>query len=72
MQVGSFSKTLSAAARVGHVALRQDWVEGLVLAPGNVFSPTRSAPDFMRFNVAQSQDERLFAFLRQALGRRAR
>ena len=161
VQVGSFSKTLSAAARVGHVALRQDWVEGLVdlkiatsfgssqlssslvlqvlrdgsyrkhveglrlrlaraavevggrlkalgirpwlepqagiflwcqlpdgadaaalsqaalaqglvLAPGNVFSPTQSAPDFMRFNVAQSQDERLFAFLRQALGRRAR
>ena len=157
VQVGSFSKTLSASARLGYVALRQDWVEGLldlkiatsfgsgqlasalvwqvlrdgsyrkhveglrlrlaravaqvgtrlktlgirpwlepqagiflwcrlpqgtdaaalsrsalaqnlVLAPGNVFSANQSAPDFMRFNVAQSQDERLFAFLRQALG----
>lgn len=156
VQVGSFSKTLSAAARVGYVALRRDWVEGLVdlkvatsfgssqlasslvlhvlkdgsyrkhveglrlrlaraavevgarlkalgirpwrvpqggiflwcqlpdgtdaaalsqaalahqlvLAPGNVFSPTQSASDFMRFNVAQSQDERLYGFLRQAL-----
>lgn len=157
VQVGSFSKTLSASARLGYVALRQDWVEGLldlkiatsfgsgqlssalvcqvlrdgsyrkhveglrlrlaraaaqvgarlktlgirpwlepqagiflwcrlpqgadaaalsrsalaqnlVLAPGNVFSASQSAGDFMRFNVAQSQDERLFAFLRQALG----
>jgi DNA-binding transcriptional MocR family regulator len=157
-QVGSFSKTLSASARVGYVALRRDWVEGLVdlkiatcfgsgqvsaalvlhalkdgsyrkhlahlqvrlaramaevskrlkplgiqpwlqpqagmllwcqlpdqmdaaelsqsalmqnlvLAPGNVFSPTQTAPHFMRFNVAQSQDERLFGFLRQAVAR---
>ncbi len=157
VQVGSFSKTLSAASRVGYVAMRRDWVEGLldlkiatsfgsgqvasalvlnalrdgsyrkhleslqvrlsramvdvssrlkkmgiqpwlqpqagiflwcqlpdqmdaaqlsqtaltqnmVLAPGNVFSPSQSATDFMRFNVAQSQDDRLFEFLRRALG----
>ena len=156
VQVGSFSKTLSAAARVGYVAVRRDWVEGLVdlkiatsfnsgqlsselvlnvlkdgsyrkhlealrlrlaramvevsahlkavgirpwlqpqagiflwcqlpdgmdatalsqaalaqnivLAPGNVFSPSQSANNFMRFNVAQSQDERLYRFLRQTL-----
>lgn len=156
VQVGSFSKTLSASARVGYVALRRDWVEGLVdlkiatcfgsgqvsaalvlhalqdgsyrkhlehlqvrlaramadvsqrlkqlgiqpwlqpesgmllwcqlpqqmdatalsqtalmqnlvLAPGNVFSPSQTATHFMRFNVAQSQDERLFGFLRQAM-----
>jgi DNA-binding transcriptional MocR family regulator len=160
VQVGSFSKTLSAAARVGYVALRRDWVEGLVdlkiatsfgsgqvssalvlnvlkdgsyrkhleslqlrlaramvevssrlkkigirpwlqpqagiflwcqlpdgmdaaalsqtaltqnivLAPGNVFSPSQSATDFMRFNVAQSHDDRLFGFLRQAIADRA-
>ncbi|WP_119157649.1 PLP-dependent aminotransferase family protein [Caldimonas tepidiphila] len=159
VQVGSFSKTLSAAARVGYVAVRRDWVEGLVdlkiatslgsgqvssglvlnvlrdgsyrkhveglqvrlaramievgsrleevgirpwlqpqaglflwcrlpegvdaaalsraalardivLAPGNVFSPSQSADGFMRFNVAQSQDDRLFDFLRHALGGR--
>ena len=157
VQVGSFSKTLSAAARVGYVAARRDWTEGLVdlkiatsfgsgqvsselvlnvlkdgsyrkhveglrvrlaramlevsarleevgirpwlqpqagiflwcelppgadaaalsqaalaqdiiLAPGNVFSPSQSANGFMRFNVAQSLDARLFTFLRQALG----
>lgn len=157
VQVGSFSKTLSAAARVGYVVLRREWVEGLVdlkiatsfgsgqvssalvlnvlkdggyrkhieslhvrlaramvevssrlkklgiqpwlqpqagiflwcqlpdrrdaaelsqaalaqnivLAPGNVFSPSQSATDFMRFNIAQSNDERLFTFLRHALG----
>ena len=30
VQVGSFSKTLSAAARVGYVAVRRDWIDGLV------------------------------------------
>ena len=157
VQVGSFSKTLSAAARVGYVAARRDWVDGLldlkiatsfgsgqvsselvfnvlkdgsyrkhvealrmrlaramvevgsrlqavgirpwlqpqagiflwcqlpdgmdaaalsqaalaqdiVLAPGNVFSPSQSANDFMRFNVAQSLNDRLFVFLHQAIG----
>lgn len=157
VQIGSFSKTLSAAARVGYIALRRDWVDGLVdlkiatsfgsgqvaselvlnvlrdgsyrkhveglrlrlaramaevssrlmaagirpwvqpqggiflwcqlpdgmeaaalsqaalaqdivLAPGNVFSASQSANDFMRFNVAQSLDDRLFRFLRQAIG----
>ena len=161
VQVGSFSKTLSAAARVGYVAARRDWVDGLldlkiatsfgsgqvsselvlnvlkdgsyrkhvealrirlaramvevgsrlkavgirpwlqpqagiflwcqlpdgmdaaalsqaalaqdiVLAPGNVFSPSQSANDFMRFNVAQSLDDRLFVFLRQAIGSQGR
>jgi DNA-binding transcriptional MocR family regulator len=161
VQVGSFSKTLSAAARVGYMAVRRDWIDGLldlkiatsfgsgqlsselvlnvlkdgsyrkhlerlrlrlararmelgsrlqaigirpwlqpragiflwcqlpdgidaaalsrsalaqdlVLAPGNVFSPSQSAPDFMRFNVAQSLDDRLFAFLGQALRRHGR
>jgi len=157
VQVGSFSKTLSAAARVGYVAVRRDWIDGLVdlkiatsfgsgqvsselvlnvlrdgsyrkhveglrlrlaramaevssrlkavgirpwlqpqagiflwcqlpdgmdaaelsrealahdivLAPGNVFSASQSANDFMRFNVAQSLDDSLFGFLRQAFG----
>lgn len=156
VQVGSFSKTLSAAARVGYIAVRGDWIEGLVdlkiatsfgsghlssalvlnvlkdssyhkhvealrarlarsmvevsdrlkavgiqpwlqpqagmflwcrlpgdadavtlsqtalaqniiLAPGNVFSSSQSAKSFMRFNVAQSLDDRLYRFLRQSL-----
>ncbi len=39
--------------------------QDIVLAPGNVYSLLQSASRFMRFNVAQSGDPRLFA----ALGR---
>lgn len=39
----------------------------VVLAPGNVFSVSQTAGGCMRFNVAQSQDERLFSSLRRAL-----
>ncbi len=38
--------------------------EGIVLAPGNVFSPTGSWPNHLRFNVAQCQDARIYNFLR--------
>jgi DNA-binding transcriptional MocR family regulator len=38
-----------------------------VLAPGNVFSLSQSAPDFMRFNVAQMGDPRILAGLARAL-----
>ena len=38
-----------SAAAVARAAM----VEGLVLAPGNIFSVSRSANDMMRFNVAQ-------------------
>lgn len=161
VQVGSFSKTLSAAARVGFVIARRDWVDGLVdlaiatnfgggrmtsglvlnvlkdgsyrkhveglrvrlaramlevasrlqqigirpwlppqagmflwcelpqgtdagalsklalaqdiiLAPGNVFSPSQSADRFMRFNVAQSLHDSLFEFLQRSLETRDR
>lgn len=157
IQVGSFSKTLSASARLGYIATRPEWIEGLtdlkiatsfggghlaaelvlavlqdgsyrkhlhglrlrlsramdevgsrleavgltpwlrpqagmflwcrlpegvdaaelaraalnddiVLAPGNAFSLSRSASGFMRFNVAQSQGDRLFDFLRSTTG----
>lgn len=156
IQIGSFSKTLSAAARCGFVAARPDWIDGLtdlkiatafgggrlneelvhaalsdagyrrhiellkvrlecarqevgdrlrgmgiepwiepragmflwcrlpegcdsaelaraalardlVLAPGNVFSASGSAGGYMRFNVAQMQDERTFETLRASL-----
>ena len=40
--------------------------EGIVLAPGNVFSVTLTAGDFMRVNVGQ-MDPEVFAFLRRAL-----
>ncbi|MDP3319357.1 MAG: PLP-dependent aminotransferase family protein, partial [Bosea sp. (in: a-proteobacteria)] len=154
VQIGSFSKSLSASVRCGYIAARRDWVEGLidlkiaasfgtgrlaaelvlavltdgsyrrhmdglrvrlaramgetaarlraigiepwleprggmflwcrlpqgldsaaiaqrllakdiVLAPGNVYSLSQSAAGFMRFNVAQSDDPRLFEALRR-------
>ncbi len=51
------------AAEIARLAL----AENIVLAPGNVFSPAQSAGSFLRFNVAQCADPRLFRFLRQAL-----
>jgi DNA-binding transcriptional MocR family regulator len=52
----------SAMAREG---LRDE----VILAPGNVFSVGRTAPDFMRFNVGQMQDRRVYAVVRDALAR---
>ncbi|MBB3019861.1 DNA-binding transcriptional MocR family regulator [Microvirga lupini] len=51
------------AALVARHALNDD----VVLAPGNVFSPAQSARTFMRFNVAQCADERVFAVLEKAM-----
>lgn len=44
--------------------------ENVVLAPGNVFSTSQSAASFMRFNVAQLSDERVFTALRRAMEHR--
>ena len=41
--------------------------ENVVLAPGNVFSVSQSAGNFMRFNVSQMADERIFEVLRRCL-----
>ncbi|MBX3567831.1 MAG: PLP-dependent aminotransferase family protein [Rhizobiaceae bacterium] len=42
-------------------------VEGVVLAPGNAFSAAQAAASFMRFNVAQCTDARIFDVLERAL-----
>jgi DNA-binding transcriptional MocR family regulator len=41
--------------------------ENVVLAPGDVFSVAQTASAFLRFNVAQASDPRVFAVLRQAM-----
>lgn len=41
--------------------------EKVVLAPGNVFSPSQSGAAFMRFNVAQCGDPRVMATLARAI-----
>jgi len=39
----------------------------IILAPGNAFSQSLSASSFLRFNVAQSNDDRIFDTLKRAL-----
>lgn len=46
--------------------------EEVVLAPGNVFSPSKSAASFMRFNVAQCGDPRISEVLSRAITSAAR
>lgn len=42
----------------------------VVLAPGNVFSVAQSAASFLRFNVAQLADHRVFNALQHAMEQR--
>jgi DNA-binding transcriptional MocR family regulator len=51
------------AAEIARAALAKN----VVLAPGNVFSLSQSATSFMRFNVSQTLDDRIFEMLRGAL-----
>jgi DNA-binding transcriptional MocR family regulator len=46
---------------------RKALVQKVVLAPGNVFSLSHGAGRFLRFNVAQSMDERVFTSLKSAM-----
>lgn len=46
---------------------RRALAENVVLAPGNAFSLSQSAKGFLRFNVAQSLDPRMFSVLKQAM-----
>ncbi|AWL92924.1 DNA-binding transcriptional MocR family regulator [Bradyrhizobium ottawaense] len=56
------------AAQVARAALEDD----VVLAPGNVFSVSQTSHHFMRFNVAQMNDPRMWDVLRRALKKHAR
>jgi DNA-binding transcriptional MocR family regulator len=51
------------SAQVAQAAL----AEGIVLAPGNVFSVSQSASNFMRFNVAHTLDPRVERTLAELL-----
>ncbi|RUM17078.1 PLP-dependent aminotransferase family protein [Rhizobium phaseoli] len=56
------------AADVARAALERK----IVLAPGNAFSLSQSATNFMRFNVSQTLDARVFEVLGDVLGRQRR
>jgi len=51
------------SAEVARVGVK----ENVVLAPGNVFSISQTASAFMRFNVTQMRDPRIFAVLKRAI-----
>lgn len=46
---------------------RQALRENVILAPGNVFSVSQTAASFLRFNVSQSSDPRIFEVLARAM-----
>lgn len=46
---------------------RRCLAQQVILAPGNAFSQSRSARDFVRFNVSRTDDPRLYQVLEQAL-----
>jgi DNA-binding transcriptional MocR family regulator len=46
---------------------RRALAENIVLAPGNAFSLSQTAGGFMRFNVAQSVDQRIFTTVQVAM-----
>jgi len=46
---------------------RRALADGVVLAPGNAFSLSQSASSFLRFNVAQSVDPRVFQVLQKSM-----
>jgi DNA-binding transcriptional MocR family regulator len=48
---------------------RRALAANVVLAPGNAFSLSQSASRFLRFNVAQCEDERIFRTLEAAMPR---
>ncbi|MGV7215646.1 aminotransferase-like domain-containing protein [Bradyrhizobium sp. UFLA05-112] len=56
------------STQVARAALAED----VVLAPGNVFSVSQSASNFLRFNVAQSTESRMWDVMRRALDVQAR
>jgi DNA-binding transcriptional MocR family regulator len=41
---------------------------GMVFAPGDAFSVSQSAGDYLRFNVSRMDDERIYQFLGEACG----
>jgi DNA-binding transcriptional MocR family regulator len=48
---------------------RQALANGILLAPGHLFSPDQSPSPWLRFNVAYCDNDRLFTFMEEALGR---
>lgn len=66
-QAGMFAWCRLPEGRDAATIARACLKDGVVLAPGNAFSQSHSAGDFLRFNVAQSGDRRVFEVLARAI-----
>lgn len=55
------------AAEIARFCLEED----VVLAPRNAFNQSLNASNFLRFNIAQSNDARIFTVLARALALQA-
>jgi DNA-binding transcriptional MocR family regulator len=65
---GGFNLWCQLPGRTDAAQFARDGLQaGLILAPGNVFSPTQTASDFMRFNVSQMADPRVFDILAKVI-----
>lgn len=64
---GFFLWSRLASAQDATAVARAALEENVVLAPGNVFSVSQTASNFMRFNVAQMDDPRMWDVMRRAL-----
>jgi DNA-binding transcriptional MocR family regulator len=51
---------------------REALAENIILAPGNVFSLAQTATGFLRFNVSQCEDQRVFDVLGKSIARHGR
>lgn len=70
VHIGSFSKTLSAAARCGFIATRADWIEGLVdLKVATSFGGGQLAAELTLSILTDSAYRRYLAGLRERLAR---
>lgn len=64
--VRAMAQTMQVSVSTVLEAYERLMAEG-VLAPGNAFSQSMAAGDFLRFNVAQSADAKIYEVLKRAL-----
>lgn len=70
VQIGSFSKTLSASLRCGFIAARPDWIEGLIdLKIATSFGASRVAAEFVFGALKDGAYRRHMEAVRARLGR---
>lgn len=67
-QAGLFLWAMLPEGQDSAVIAKRALTQGVILAPGNAFSISQTSGRFLRFNVAQSRNPRIYEVLRQAIG----